>query len=427
MRGTDQLGQDFYILKDAGAVVQITQPYQIDHSFSDGSILKTGKLNIAPWGKNNLRPQDMLKLTYGNHIKPQLLYTSRDFLMGGRLGVFKRIIADVAGKKTLVMEPVIDAQMEDFLDEIDGVNVLRSAAFNLEFSHNAFVVPELSAQRKVVKMTPLDCTDVRAEVSRLRQTDKYHVHPDWASFRAHEVQSLPAYDRSNPTRFGQFLMHLRDWTPGQKYYDCPPWWGTEQWTKVSNQIPKFHYNGLENGYNLKYHIQIPAVYFDQFGPDPDKMRAAERALVENMNQMLSGVENVDKAFVSKFLVDPVTQKQIPGWSITPIDNKMSDTAYDSVNTQANIAHTSGHGIDPSLAGIETGGKLGGSGSEKRISYQLHIALRTPNKRKLLLDIFNTAAKINGFNRELVYGIEDIDITTLAENKSGTEAKVSATK
>jgi hypothetical protein len=425
MRGSEQVAEGYYVLKSAGALVQIVQPYQIDHSYSDGSILKAGAHQIAPWGKSNLRPQEMLKLVYGNHIKPQLIYTARDFLMGGRLGVFKRVIADVRGKKQLILEPVIDPEMEDFLEQIDGVNLLRSAAFNLEFSHNAFVVPSLNAQKKVDRITAFDCTDVRAEVCRTRQPEKYHIHPDWANVRADQLQSLPAYDRLNPTRFGQFMMHVRDWTPGQKYYDCPPFWGTEQWTRVSNKIPLFHYNGLENGYNLKYHIKIPANYFDQFGPDPAKMRDAERKLVDSMNEMLSGVENVDKAFVSKFLIDPMTQKALPGWEIVPIENKMSDAAYDSVNTQANIAHTSGHGIDPSLAGIDTGSKLGGSGSEKRISYQLHIALRTPNKRKMLLDIFNTAARINGFDRELVYGIEDIDITTLAENKAGQESKTNA--
>ena len=421
------MGQGFYILKDAGAVVQITQPYQIDTNFSDGSVLRAGAHEVAPWGSDNLKPQKMLKLTYGNHLKPQLIYTGRDFLMGARLGVFRRIISETGGKKVLVLEPVIDPQMEDFLELIDADTVMRSAAFNLEFSHNYFVVQELNSRRQVSKITSFDCTDVRASVCRTRQPEKYHIHPDWASVRPSELQSLPAMDRAELTRYGQFMQHGRDWTPGQKYYDAPPWWGTEQWTKVSNKIPLFHYNGLENGYNVKYHIKIPANYFDQFGPDQAKMRAAERQLVDSMNEMLGGVENVDKAFVSKFMIDPVTSLALPGWSIEPIANNMSDTAYDSVNTQANIAHTSGHGLDPSLAGIETGGKLGGSGSEKRISYQLHIALRTPNKRKLLLNIFNTAARINGYDRELVFGIEDIDITTLAENKSGTESKTTATK
>ena len=111
---------------------------------------------------------------------------------------------------------------------------------------------------------------------------------------------------------------------------------------------------------------------------------------------------------------------LPGWEIVPIENKMSDDAYTAVNQQANIAHTSGHGIDPSLAGIDTGSKLGGSGSEKRISYQLHIAMRTPQKRKILLKTFQAAHKIMGFNPEHRFGFVDVDITTIAENPKGQE-------
>jgi hypothetical protein len=414
-----QIGEDLFVLKGAGAVVQFTTNTGADVNFSSSVTLKSGGLKIVPWGANNLQPQDMLKLVFNNHIKPQLLLTSRDFLLGSGLGVFQRSV--VEGK--IRLEPVIDLEMEDWLESIDADFVLASSAYNLEYFGNYFTDISLNSARKIEDVTPFDCTMVRAEETLKRKPENYYLHPDWSNFRPADVQKRPAYDRKDPTKYGDFLYHGRDWTPGQKYYDVPAYWGTRKWTEVSNKIPKFHISGLDNGYNIKYHIRIPKDYFLQFG-DAKAQKVAEDQLMAGMNEMLSGVDNVDKAFVSKFGVDPLTGKSLPGWEIEPIDNKMSDKAYDSVNSQANIAHTSGHGIDPSLAGIDTGSKLGGSGSEKRISYQLHIALRTPTKRKILLEQFNAMRKIMGFDPAHVFGFNDIEITTLAETPKGQKEPAS---
>lgn len=111
---------------------------------------------------------------------------------------------------------------------------------------------------------PWDCTVVRAEVTNARRPEAYYLHPNWVEFKVAEVQRLPAYDRRNPTKYGDFMYHGRDWTPGQKYYDAA-WWNTRKWTEVSNKIPRFHPSGLDNGYNVKYHIKMQAGTQDHLG------------------------------------------------------------------------------------------------------------------------------------------------------------------
>ncbi|MGI4761064.1 MAG: hypothetical protein ACRYF0_10180 [Janthinobacterium lividum] len=377
-------------------------------------MLSQGGYKLAPWGPNNDQPQKMLELVHNNHLKPQLITTGRDLVLGSRLGVFERSI--VEGKERVV--PVIDTEMEDWFESIDGDTTLQSLAYNLETFANYFSVFSLASKTYVEAIQSFDCTISRALVTTRPKPDRYAFHHDFSNFKADEAKILPAFDPLNPGKYGEFVLHGRDWTPGQKYYDIPPYWGTRRWTSVSNKIAIFHESGLDNGYNVKYHIKIPMGYFDQFG-DADARKKAELDLMANMNEMLAGVENTDKVFVSKFAVD-ASGKQLPGWEIVPIENKMSDDAYTAVNQQANIAHTSGHGVDPSLAGIDTGSKLGGSGSEKRISYQLHIAMRTPQKRKILLKTFRTAHKIMGFNPKHQFGFVDVDITTIAENPKGQE-------
>ncbi len=413
-RDIKELDGGLYILPGAQAIVELTGSDKSEDVNFGGAVLSQGGYKIAPWGANNLQPQAMLALVHSNHLKPQLITTARDFLLGSRLGVFTRKVVE----SKIVLEPVIDPEMEDWYESIDGDGALQSLGYNLETFANYFSVLSLASKKYVESIQSFDCTSVRALVTSKPRPEKYILHHDWRNFRAEQAKILPVYEPQQPTKYGEFILHGRDWTPGQKYYDMPPYWGTKKWTEVSNKIPRFHASGLDNGYNVKYHIKIPMGYFDQFG-EADKKKKAEQDLMANMNEMLAGVENTDKVFVSKFAVD-ATGKPLPGWEITPIENKMSDKAYDSVNQQANIAHTSGHGIDPSLAGIDTGGKFGGSGSEKRISYQLHVALRTPTKRKILLKTFQAAHKIMGFNPQHFFGFEDIDITTIADNPTGKQ-------
>jgi len=414
MSNVVRLSEGFYVLKDAQASVSFTGG-KFQDTVNGGTELRKGNLKIAPWGKNNLLPQEMFRLIWENHLKPQLITTARDFLIGSRLGVFRRQI--VENKETFV--PIAMPEIEDWLEEIEAENYIMQAAYNLEFWSNVFTVFTLGTSTNIEAIQCFDCTDVRASVisPTVGRIEDYVLHPDWKNFKEPEATVIPSWDRTQPTRFFQFCYHGRDPVPGQPYYSLPTWYGTRKWTEVSNEIPKFHKSGLANGYNLKYHIEIPADYFLQFGDDKAQQKA-EADLLDNMNQWLSGVENVAKAFVSKFQTDAMG-KPIPGWKIEPLEDKMNTEAYIELDRQANTAHASGHGIDPSLAGIDQNSKLGGSGSEKRISYDMHIALRTPTKRKILLQPFNTVAKkIMGWDRDIFIGIVDIQLTTLADNPSG---------
>jgi hypothetical protein len=412
-QGVVKLKKNWYVLRDARAVVEVV-PKDVVHAAENDNLYVDGN-DFAKWGKDNLLPQRMLRLVSENHLKPQLLVTERDFLLGSRISLFTRIIEN----KKVILEPVQNPEIEDWMEEVEAHKYIRRAAYNFAYFANVFTHIGLSNRRKVELLECFDCTDIRARKRKkgVGRVEAFYLHPDWENYRPGEAQTIAAYDPKDPYRFSAFIYHGKDEMPGQTYYDTKAWWGTRRWTEVSNQIPVFHMSGLKNGYNIKYHIQIPANYFDDF-EDPEE---AEEELIDDLNDFLSGIENPDKALISKYSLDQFN-KEIAGWKIEPIDNKNSGEAYLNLDKQANTAHASGHGIDPSLAGIDTGSKLGGSGSEKRISYQLHIALRTPQPRQILLEPFNKVIKkIMGWDRNLFFGFEDIEITTLEDNPTGQQS------
>lgn len=419
------LSEEFTVLRGANAVVEFTGGVPNDTLYAPktGNAPGQGAIKPASWGADNLQPSRILQLVHSNHLKPRLLETERNLLLGSRIGVFTRRVEKnpITGKSAYVLDPVLRPEIEDWMEMVDLDATYRSLSYNFAYSHNFFCDISLEGSKKIVRFDSLDFCFTRAEQMKQGRVQNYYYHPDWKNYKPAEVTVIPAFDKLKLGQQGRFVYHGRDHVPGQVYYDCPAWWGTEQWTLVSNLIPLFHKAGLKNGYNIKYHIRIPRSYFSQFG-DPAAQRKAERELMDQMNEMLSGVENADKAFISRF--DTVNGKA-EGWEIIPIENKMSDDAYSKVNDQANIAHTSGHGIDPSLAGIDTGGKLGGSGSEKRISYQLHLAMHATTPRSILLEPLNKVVRRLMGWEDVVFGFEDVELTTLDKNPTGQQGVVNS--
>jgi hypothetical protein len=84
--------------------------------------------------------------------------------------------------------------------------------------------------------------------------------------------------------------------------------------------------------------------------------------------------------------------------------------------------SSANNIDPTLAGYDITGKLS-SGSEKRNSYLIHIALKTPMPRKILLKWLYDVRDLNGWPPDMVFAFKDIEITTLDVNPTGTQNTV----
>jgi len=410
-----QIDDSLFILKNAEAVVEFAHGVQPNDTVNTTKSTSTRIKNkiagyeIAPWGIDNQKPSQMMRLVSANHIKPQLLQTERDFLMGHRLGHFKEEIVNGARKLIPVQ---VDSEISDWEEAVDLHSYWFKACSNMVHFKNIVNYASLDARtKKVTAIDVIDCIEARKEIMKSGRVNRVFTHPNWLNPVQADIQDFPTYDRTDPTAYPSFIHWVQDHIPGQPYYTYPAWWGTENWTQISNDIPAFHVAGLKNGYNIKYHIKVPFEYLLKLtgnSEDPKTLVEKKQLIASEMDNFLGGIKNKDKAFIT-FSFKDAYGKEALGWEINPLDNNLTDEAYIKLDDHANINQSSGHGVDPSLAGIDTGRGLGKSGKELQVTYETHIKLRTPQPRELCTQFLNKVVmKINGWkDKGFIYAVEDI--------------------
>ncbi len=367
-------------------------------------------------------PQLLLDLIRNNNLHMPLLNTNVDFLVGNGVGLFKETNVNGKVKLDVAHDPIIEA----WLDRNNVDEQMDRLATDFKFTGNFFLEGILTGDRKVYSIKHQHASDCRAEIinPRTGKIEHYFIG-DFVSGTAKYLPKDPdkstirrvrAFNRVYPA--SKFIWHGKKYFTGQKYYGIPEWWGVKNWLLLANQIPIFHLSGLTKGYNIRWHIKVPLSYFEQF---PENERdAREDELMQQLDALLSGAENHGKAFISRFSQD----NRYPEWKIEPLTGELYDEAYKDIFAQSNTALSSSDGVDPSLAGYDTTGKLS-SGSEKKNSYNIHIALKTPRPRKLLLAWLKDVQRINGWDPTIKFAFKDFEITNVDENPTGIKNVVTA--
>jgi hypothetical protein len=397
-------------------------------------------LKFASWGKDNKLPNHIMKMVLSNNLVPGSLDTKDHITLGDRF-IFYYLRFD---NDKIIPVPFEDPELEDFMEMTGVYEYAEEAIIDYHWLANFF--PQLTFGRKggkyqdkIVKINHVEAIDVRAGIKnkKTKQVEFYGI-ADWVdrTNKEKELQVFPAFqeDWIQKNKMPRsFMMHMKKKTIGNPYYSLPNYIGAQYWIRHANKIPIWKTNNMDNSLNVKYHVQVPERYFLQLYPEPqfsreDRLKKYKEKIAE-ISDMLAGKENVGKALATQILIDPQTQKELPGWKIEPIDNKINHEAYSKDYEDSNSAILSAVGVDPSLSGIMMVGKMGaGSGAEKRLSHEFHAKVKTRYARRLLLRPVQLAMKINGMDRrnidgqdrKVYIGVQDVDFTTLDINPTGTQ-------
>ncbi len=374
----------------------------------------------VPWGAKDDQLTRMHKLASESPNKWRLIKTRRDFTTG--LGVYTHAGKEIKGQPTR-FEPVVYPEFQIWKELVGWDLEFVSLALQYSFCANGFLQLTLDLSKKLVSVEMIDAFKCRVRKLKAGELKKsaFLVNPNFGTkaYKAADTKTIPAFDPKDPTKYPVCILQLMDKMPGQDYYSFPEWWSTESWAKVANKIPKFHDNGLDNGYNIKYHISIPDTYFDKDGLTDDEKNALKESVLKEMGESLAGTDNAEKALFT-FHSSNLTGQPLAGVVITPLKNTMSDDAYMSLFNTANVAQASGHGVLPTLAGIDTGGKLGGSGKELEAAANYQQGFLTYVDRLVLLQVLYIAKRINAWPAEMDFDIRNISLYTYDVTPGGSQ-------
>lgn len=408
------------------------------NSYVKSSIQKTASFSYAKWfdSSKNSEPENICKLLNSNNIAPAILMTIAKLIVGNGIYLFEEKIEN--GKLSTIMVDYPEVYAE--LKRLDIDEIMHRCAHDLVYFGNAFAefIPQRDKQL-IGKVFHQDSTNARLGrmdregrikhiflCSNWRNPKYYPDKPNESNVIAletwREKEMLETVDTHKSILGERFALHIKQYSPGFPYYAIPAWYGSAKWIELANKIPSWHISGMDNGYNVRYFIEINEEALLRNTKESER-EAIKHKIQTELDKCLSGAENVGKAFM--MFQNTYAHENQGVVRITPINTDIKDNAFLQVFEQSTRSTISGMAIHPNLCGVETQGKLS-SGSEMRIAYELWLRTHAVRPRKILLQIMKVISNYNGWDKKypnLEFGFKNTDLTTLDENPTGAQSTI----
>jgi hypothetical protein len=399
-------------------------------------------VDVAFWGKQNDLPFYREELIAGNNIVPALIERKRNILLGQGWYAYKeRYEDDDDGMmKRVVDEVPMDMDMEAFFKKFKK----EAARLVGDWLKHSMCMPEFvrGLGDKIVSVKALEIKYCRAaKKNAMGDIPRWYWCNYWQRKNSIKeadrlLQTLTIYDPASKKKQPKFVLPLMDDLFNDCYYPIPAYWGGRHWITLSNIIPLFHEANLKHGSAPRFHIIIPHDYFWDYAAmnattegseDYQKVlktaEEKEKQFVIDFNSVLVGVGNTGRPIVTKSeIIEALGGKYEKRIQIEKIDYNINDEALLKLYAASNVANVSAQALHPTLASIETGGKGIGSGTEIRNAFLLYLIIAAPVVRDMLMEVVEVVKTENGWPADVKFGIRDAEMTTLAENPSGMQAK-----
>jgi hypothetical protein len=198
---------------------------------------------------------------------------------------------------------------------------------------------------------------------------------------------------------------------------------------IAEKVPQFKQAIMANQMLIKYLIRIPSNYWMtayenwEAKTEEEKLECKKKTL-SDIDKKLSGVVNAGKSILNEFGMDAEGNK-LPGWEIEVIDDKMKEGAYLEDSQEASAHLRIALSLDPTLVGMGPSKTMGGgSGSDKRVAFNLYCALQNPY-RDVVLEPLQFIAEYNGWKEKyptLTFKTVEVELETLDKSHQTSQVK-----
>lgn len=361
--------------------------------------------NVYRWGRNNLLPNECVAIIRSNGDAVNLLATRADFLYGSGVDFYREIIEGENVRYELFRNDKIKKYRKKLkldklvLQMIQSLVETWCIVVNKKFDGE---VPILSW------VDPLTFRFAKAP------TQLALLSPDWndvsETSSKGKVVKLVDSDSNQPGIIFKKIPQV-----GQPYYPRPPYWSEESIDFVQTMnycSAKIRQNTKSNN-NIAHIFRISQDYIDQlannmdasvanldedtsnedtsdidFGTeDADSRREkARNDLYEMLNTfMFSGTRTI---IFDECTVDPATGKMIPNIEMVEVKRTLNTKEFAESYELSLRGFANSIGLQIVLVGLSDGGKLGGSGSEVKVSANYQQTFRTNRERLLVTELLD---------------------------------------
>jgi hypothetical protein len=361
---------------------------------------------FAPWGSNNLYPQEVYKAAKRSTIVPSAIKKQVELLVAAGY----RIVQVDYDSSNLEERPAVGGKVSEihkFLERTNYNAYITEAANDLYWYANFF--PEVvRVKDKIVAVSAQEAMFSRfSKQNQYGFIEKCYVSANWellSSTIDKTVLEIPVIDRyfdsaedMRGRKGDRFIYPVSFPSPGATFYQLAPWHSAieSKWLKFTNAIPSFKDAVLKNQMSIKYLVEIASQYWPakypnwhNWGENEQREKVDEEK--RSIELHLTGDENAMKAwFVATSLNSLDPTQAIRYINIQKIEGNIQDAIYNE-DSQEGASHLLySLGIPASLIGNTPGkGGMGaGSGSDVREHLNLYLYSIKPHA-ELINEVFN---------------------------------------
>ena len=420
--GVSKQGKVTTLSEFSNIVPGATNPYNTYaiHTIGDGNSDAMVSWDYAP--SDNSFPRKAIDTLYSDKDVPSVLRGIVGFLLGdGQLATF---FVDSEGTKTKVNVPEITNWLNANKTKLR--RFLLKIATDFTIFDNYFVQYAYDKDGKIVDFAAMDPNIVRLgrELSNNGRSKTAYLLPiNHNGITTGETKTLPTYKDGEQYKNQNVIFHGGGYTPTQPYYSIPLWVGGITNLGLREKIMAFYNNTLDNGFNIKFVIEIHPKYYENIGATTKELKDAAKAdLSTKIEDFFRGTQGASRSIIVDTVADNIQRTYSGLITIKPVDNTLSDSQFAELLKQTDGNTPVNFGLDATLAGFTKQG-MGASGSDTLYKYLFHMAVKMPLNRSMVLEAIEIlfanfgwwAKYANDFNQ---IGFVDAQIMRQSDNHTG---------